>query len=76
VGEKVQKVVAVALLLASFCIFYVMVLRIDNDRTYAYDLHPGPDAREYFAAAVSLAEEGTYRIHVAGHSLPSRYPFP
>ncbi|MGW8180281.1 MAG: hypothetical protein ACWGQW_16195, partial [bacterium] len=72
---KVQKTAAIASLLASICIFRLMVLRIDNERTYAYDLQPEPDAREYFAGAVSLVKECTYQIQLSGSMFPPRYPF-
>ncbi len=63
------------MLVASVAFLYGTVLRIDLYSTSFVDLLPHPDGPEYFAGAVSLASEGTFRIHSAGQMVPPRYPF-
>lgn len=41
---------------------------------FGRDLFPSPDAAEYVAGAVRLAESSGYSIEIAGERLPSRYP--
>ncbi len=49
-------------------------MNFDYSRTLFFELAPSPDATEYMAGAVSLAQRGTYKIHVAGEFHPPRYP--
>ncbi len=61
-------------LLAALLVFYFSVLNFDYSQTHFFELDPTPDATEYMAGAVSLAQRGTYEIHVAGEFHPPRYP--
>ncbi len=63
-----------ACLLAALLVFYFSVLDFDYSQTSFFNLDPVPDASEYMAAAVALAERGEYRIQVAGEFHPPRYP--
>lgn len=63
------------MLVVSLGIYFFTVVAIDLPATPYLNLDPGPDAVEYFAQAVSLQREGSFRIHIAGANLPSRYPF-
>ena len=64
----------VACLAAALLIFYFTVAAFDYSRTSFFNLDPVPDATEYMAAAVALAERGEYGIQVAGEFHPPRYP--
>lgn len=59
---------------ASLAVFHLTVLRVPTERTTQASLHPWPDGAEYLDGARSLVREGSYTIHVAGRSLPPRYP--
>ena len=63
-----------ACLAAALLIFYFTVAAFDYSQTPFFNLDPFPDATEYMAAAVSLAERGEYAIQVGGESHPPRYP--
>lgn len=69
------RLTALVLLSLALLIYWATVLRVDLPETGAFNLGPSPDACEYFAAAVSLWQTGTYTIQVAGHAFPPRYPF-
>lgn len=73
--ETGQKVLGVILFASALTFYTVAVLSIELEKTPFFDLPPAPDAIEYFAGAKALAEEGVYRIHVAGQLFPPRYPF-
>ena len=64
----------VACLAAALLIFYFTVAAFDYSQTSFFNLDPVPDATEYMAAAVALAESGEYGIQVAGEFHPPRYP--
>ena len=63
-----------------FCFILALVfywganLRIDLKRSGLLDLHPYPDAVEYFGQANSLVKEGAPTIQIGNDKLPSRYP--
>ena len=63
------------LLLCALTFYYFAVLRIDYAKTALLDLHPHPDAVEYFAQAKSLLKEGRPQIQIGYDKLPSRFPF-
>ena len=65
----------VLLLIASGLYFYASVWRAPAALTDGSGAVPWPDGAEYLGAAVSLARDGEYRIHLAGESHPPRYPF-
>ncbi len=65
---------AAAAFAASLILFYFTVLSVPTEKTTQASLHPWPDGAEYVDAARSLVEQGSYSIHVAGRSLPPRYP--
>ncbi len=62
------------LLAGALLFFWSSTGAIPPGATRGWDLQPEPDAAEYFAGAVSLVRGEGYRIHVAGRSLPPRYP--
>lgn len=62
------------LLAAALLFYWASVAAIAPGATPGWNLDPDPDACEYFAAAVSLVTGDGYRIHLAGESLPPRYP--
>ena len=63
-----------ACLVAALLIFYFTVAAFDYSRTSFFNLDPVPDATEYMAAAVAVAERGEYGVLVAGEFHPPRYP--
>jgi 4-amino-4-deoxy-L-arabinose transferase-like glycosyltransferase len=62
------------LLAAALLFYWSSVAAVPPAATPGWDLQPEPDAPEYFAGALSLAQGEGYRIRVAGRSLPPRYP--
>lgn len=63
------------LALVGLLVFHLSVIAVAPAQTVGKAAAPWPDGAEYLDAAVSLAHEGTYRIHLAGESHPPRYPF-
>jgi hypothetical protein len=60
--------------LCALTFYYFSVLRIDYNKTALLDLHPGPDAAEYFAQAKALLKGERPSIQIGYDKLPSRYP--
>ena len=67
--------IGLSLLLCAVVFYFFAVLRIDYAKTALLDLHPHPDAVEYFAQAKSLLKEGRPEIQIGYDKLPSRFPF-
>jgi hypothetical protein len=67
--------IGLSLLLCALVFYFFAVLRIDYAKTALLDLHPHPDAVEYFAQAKSLLKEGRPQIQIGYDKLPSRFPF-
>jgi hypothetical protein len=67
--------IGLSLLLCAVVFYFFAVLRIDYAKTALLDLHPHPDAVEYFAQAKSLLKEGRPQIQIGYDKLPSRFPF-
>lgn len=64
-----------ALVVASLLYFLFSVVLVPPAVTVGRAAAPWTDGAEYLDAAVSLVRDGAFRIHVAGESHPSRYPF-
>ena len=73
--ERTQRCLGIGLFVMALITYTATVLTIALERTPFYNLPPSPDAIEYFAGGLSIAEEGDYQIHVSGQSFPPRYPF-
>jgi len=52
-----------------------LLVRAGNAVREARDLKPRPDALEYGLGAASLADNGTYALHIGDAEYPPRYPF-
>lgn len=70
-----ERFAALALLLVSLILFARLVAAVPLSGTWLLDLDPLPDGEQYFAGAMSLAREGRFGVHVAGHLVPPQYPF-
>ena len=75
VATRLGWLVSVLLLLAGVGYFYAAVPGVPDTLTVGKAQHPWPDGAEYLDAAVSLALDGSYTIHLAGEPHPPRYPF-
>ena len=73
--SRPRRAISALLLIFALGVYYHTVLQIDHSETHSFDLHPMPDGPEYFAGAVSLWREGTFRIHLAGREWPPRWLF-
>ncbi|MEE8586573.1 MAG: hypothetical protein V3T83_17160 [Acidobacteriota bacterium] len=75
-GRKAaSRFAAFFLLTAAVALFYLTVWSLDPASTSQASLSAWPDAAEYLDGALQLANQGQFRIHVAGQEWPSRYPF-
>ncbi len=70
-----SRVTAFLLLTAALVLYCLTVWSLDPATTSQASLSAWPDAAEYLDGALHLANQGRFRIHVAGQELPSRYPF-
>lgn len=62
------------LFLCALTFYYFAVLRIDYHKTTLLDLHPYPDASEYFAQAKAMLNDGRPSIQIGYDKLPSAFP--
>jgi len=73
--RSLESLLAVVSILVGLLFFHLSVVRASSAVTAGQAGAPWPDGAEYLDAAVSLARGGACRIHLAGESHPSRYPF-
>lgn len=65
---------ALLLLGLALSLFFWTVIGKDYQRGKYLELHPCPDAVEYFAMARAMARGMPPQLEIAGEKLPSRYP--
>jgi hypothetical protein len=74
VPRRVAPILVLVCVLATAAIVWLGLLRIDLDATPFRDLAPQPDATEYVAGGWSLMHEHDYVLHIAGRTMPPRFP--